>query len=83
MGLTYGLTQQNAPKTAYVPLYLMFLTYNRRIQTDNKKIHEIKELLKNNVILKPDKGEGVVIISKTENKNSMQSLFSDRVSASI
>ena len=51
---------------------------NRRIQTDNKKIHEIKELLKNSVILKPDKGEGVVRINKTEYKNSMESLFSDR-----
>ena len=51
---------------------------NRRIRTDNKKIQEIKELLKDNVILKPDKGKGVVIISQAEYKSSMESLFSDR-----
>ena len=50
---------------------------NRRIRTD-KKIQEIKELLKDNVILKPDKGEGVVIIGQAEYKSSMESLFSDQ-----
>jgi hypothetical protein len=35
---------------------------NPRIRTDNRKIKCIKNILVDNVILKPDKGEGVVII---------------------
>jgi len=51
---------------------------NRRIRTDNKKNQQITELLKDNVILKPDKGEGVVIVSLADYKASMEFLFSDR-----
>ena len=50
---------------------------NARIRTDNKKIQSIKHLLNENVILKPDKGEGV-IVSRVDYETSMQELFSDR-----
>ena len=48
-----------------------------RIRNDNKKVKCIQELLKDNVILKPDKGEGVVNISRCNYRNSMESLFPD------
>ena len=51
---------------------------NARVRTDNKKIQSIKDLLDENVILKPDKGEGVVIVSRVDYETSMQELFSDR-----
>ena len=51
---------------------------NPRIRKDNKKVKCIEELLKDNVILKPDKGEGVVNISRCNYRNSMEALFSDR-----
>ena len=51
---------------------------NPRIRNGNKKVKCIQELLKDNVILKPDKGEGVVIISRCNYRNSMEALFSDR-----
>ena len=78
---TMGLAEQNAPKNSLHAFVFNVLDFdNRRIRIDNKKIHEIKELLKNSsAVLKPDKGEGegVVIISKMEYKNSMESLSSD------
>ena len=51
---------------------------NARVRTDNKKIQSIKDLLDENVILKPDKGEGVLIVSRVDYVTSMQKLFSDR-----
>ena len=50
---------------------------NARVRTDNKKIQSIKDL-DENVILKPDKGEGVVIVSRVDYETSMQELLSDR-----
>ena len=51
---------------------------NPRIRTDNRKIKCIKDILEDNVILKPDKGEGVVIISRSDYTTSMETLFSNR-----
>jgi uncharacterized protein (DUF927 family) len=48
------------------------------IRTDNRKIKCIKDILEDNVILKPDKGEGVVIISRSDYATSMETLFSNR-----
>ena len=50
---------------------------NRRIRADSKKIQAIKDLLADNAILKPDKGEGVVIISRADYKASMDSTSSN------
>ena len=60
------------------------LTFNildfdhKRISLDNKRIKIIKDLQATTVILKPDKGEGVVLISKDDYMKSMNDLFSDR-----
>ena len=60
------------------------LTFNildfdhKRISLDNKRIKIIKDLQATTVILKPDKGEDVVLISKDDYMKSMNDLFSDR-----
>ena len=38
----------------------------------------MKNILDENVILKPDKGEGAVIVSRVDYETSMQELFSNR-----
>ena len=49
---------------------------NSRLRTD-KKIQSIKDLLDENVILKLNKGEGVVIFNPVDYETSMQELFLD------
>ena len=44
---------------------------------DKKKLQVIKELLKDTVILKPDKGNGIVKIGQTDYYESLDKLFSD------
>jgi hypothetical protein len=51
---------------------------NPRIRTDNRKIKCIKDILVDNVILKPDKGESVVIISRSDYTTWMETLLSNR-----
>ena len=56
---------------------------NSRIRNDNKKIKCIKQLLEDNVILKPDKGDGVVIISRSDYKTLMETLCSQIVNGFV
>ena len=51
---------------------------DKRVALDTKKIKIIKDLQSTAVILKPDKGEGVVLIPKQDYTHAMDSLFSDR-----
>ena len=51
---------------------------DKRVALDNKRIKIIKDLQSSTVILKPDKGEGVVLITKQDYTQAMDSLFSDR-----
>ena len=50
----------------------------KRVALDKKQIKIIKDLQSTTVILKPDKGEGVVLIPKQDYTQAMDSLFSDR-----
>ena len=50
---------------------------NQKVFKDKKKLHVIKELRKDNVILKPDKGNGVVVIDTADYYESLNKLFSD------
>ena len=50
---------------------------NRKVFKDKKKLQVIKELRKDAVILKPDKGNGVVVIDTTDYYESLNKLFSD------
>lgn len=51
---------------------------DKRLKTDNKKIQRISDHLQNKVTRKPDKGEGVVTLNQTDNKMSMDPLFTER-----
>ncbi|XP_066926566.1 uncharacterized protein [Clytia hemisphaerica] len=50
---------------------------DKRIFQDLKSIKIVKELRRNVAILKPDKGNGVVLIDIADYEKSMDSLFSD------
>ena len=45
---------------------------------DQKRINTIHKLQNKCMILKPDKGQGVVLIKKSDYKQSMERLFSDQ-----
>ena len=51
---------------------------NKQFFQDSKKAKVIKNLRKRIVILKPDKGQGVVLIKKDDYTKSMQEIFADK-----
>ena len=56
-----------------------FLNFeDSRIHKDNKRKQIVKNLCENFVILKPDKGGGVVLLQKSDYVQNMESLFVDR-----
>ena len=83
------LTRNNLLKSNFLSIErarnaLRAFTFNildfddKRVAQDNKRIKIIKHLQSSSVILKPDKGEGVVLISRQDYTKAMDSLFSDR-----
>ena len=50
---------------------------NQIVFKDKRKLQVIKQLRKDTVILKPDKGNGVVVIDTTYYYESLDKLFSD------
>ena len=50
---------------------------NQKVFKDKRKLQIIKELRKDTVILKPDKGNSVVVIDTTDYYESLEKLFSD------
>ena len=50
---------------------------HQKVFKDKRKLQVIKELRKDTVILKPDKGNGVVVIDTTYYYESLDKLFSD------
>ena len=50
---------------------------NQKVFKDKRKLHTIKELREDTVILKPDKSNGVVVIDTTDYYESLNKLFSD------
>ena len=53
-------------------------TDDKNIFKDANKIKIIRHLRKTLVILKPDKGNGIVLLNKEDYTNSMESLFRDK-----
>ena len=45
--------------------------------SDNKMIKVLRNIKEKCLILKPDKGQGIVLIDKTDYYNSTESLFND------
>ena len=50
---------------------------NNQVYKDKKKLEFIKNLRKELVILKPDKGNGVVLVQSIAYYNAVENLFSD------
>ena len=50
---------------------------NQKVFKDKSKLQVIKELRKDTVILKPDKGNGVIVIDTTDYYESQNKSFSD------
>ena len=60
-------------------LVFNFLNFeDNRIHKDNKRKQIVKNLCEKFVILKPDKGGGVVLLQKSDYVENMESLFMDR-----
>ena len=56
-----------------------FLDFDdKRLHDDHKRIKILKELNEKYAILKPDKGNGVVLLKKVDYISSMTELFADR-----
>ena len=51
---------------------------DKHFHQDNKRVKVMKSLRKRFVILKPDKGQGVVLLTKEDYVRSMENIFSDR-----
>ena len=62
---------------------LKSFTYNcldleiKQYISDNKMIKVLRNIKEKCLILKPDKGQGIVLIDKTDYYNSMERLFND------
>ena len=65
-------------KNSIKALACNFLNFDdKRLSVDNKRIKLLKHLHERYAILKPDKGNGVVLIKKDDYKICMTTLFSD------
>ena len=51
---------------------------NKQIKMDKKRIQLLKEMHEKFMILKPDKGQGVVLVTKDDYVNSIQHIFSEK-----
>ena len=51
---------------------------NYQVFKDKKKLEVIKNLRKELVILKPDKGNGIVLIGTNDYHTTVENLFSDK-----
>jgi hypothetical protein len=70
--------KQQKIKNSIKALACNFLDFDdRKLTQDSKHIKILKDLRKRYAILKPDKGNGVVLIKLTDYQTSMTALFSD------
>ena len=51
---------------------------SKRLTKDKNKINVLNNLLKDVILLKPDKGNGIVLVNYLDYKNSVKQIFSDR-----
>ena len=66
-------------KTALKAFTFSYLDINDEVfWHDIKRINIIRKLKENVVILKPDKGQGVVLINKKDYVNSLEKMFNDQ-----
>ena len=78
-GLSKTLKKKERVKTALRAFtYFYADIFDTQFLHDKNKAKVLKQLRQDCVILKPDKGNGVVLINKTEYNLAMKKLFSDR-----
>ena len=65
-------------KLHWEPLRTLIDIYDKQYSHDKKKINVIKQLREKCMILKPDKGNGVMLINKVDYHDPMNQLFSDK-----
>ena len=63
--------------------YSYIKVYDEQYSHDKKKINVIKQLREKYMILKPDKGRGVVLMNKVDYHDAMNQLFSDKMKFKI
>ena len=51
---------------------------SKRLTKDKNKINVLNNLLKDVILLKPDKGNEIVLVNCLDYKNSVKQIFSDR-----
>ena len=51
---------------------------SKQLTKDKNKINTLNNLLKDVILLKPDKGNGIVLVNCLDYKNSVKQIFSDR-----
>ena len=51
---------------------------SKQLAKDKNKINTLNNLLKDVILLKPDKGNGIVLVNCLDYKNSVKQIFSDR-----
>ena len=51
---------------------------SKQLTKDKNKINTLNNLLKDVILLKPDKGNGIVLVNYLDYKNSVKQIFSDR-----
>ena len=78
-----GFTENRFAKSR-IQTALKSFTYNfldlddRQFKTDQRKIKIMKDIRKRCMILKPDKGQGIVLINKSDYYQSLERLFGDQ-----
>ena len=78
-GVCENLMKKERVKTALRAFTYSYVDiFDTQFLHDKNKTKVLKQLRQDCVILKPDKGNGIVLINKTEYNLAMKKLFSDR-----
>ena len=83
-GLCNHFMKRERVKTALRAFTYSYIDiYDKQYSHDKKKINIIKQLREKYMILKPDKGNGVVLLNKVHYQDAMNQLFSDKMKFKI
>ena len=83
-GLCNHFVKRERVKTALRAFTYSYIDiYDKQYSHDKKKINITKQLRENYIILKPDKGNAVVLMNKVDYHDAMNQLFSDKTKFKI
>ena len=69
---------QRAKKAIRARSFSLLDMDSKQLTKDKNKVNILKNLLKGVVLLKPGKGNGIVLVDCLDYKNSVKQMFSDR-----